>query len=1747
MHLIIIFIGTGTPVGDFTEATSLGTFFRKHAPNEILIGSVKTNIGHLEAGAGIVALIKVLLMMKNEELVPSLHAEPLNSKIPFSDLKLKVCLENSTWLQNDHGSRIASINCFGFGGTNAHAVISDYQAEKKQNTGCPDGLHLCLQLQTYVILSAKDMKALHSTAKHMMDFIKENVVSLSDLASTSVHFRSHYRYRKVFAVDELKDLVIKIDQFIKDQESIKRVKREKPNVVFVYCGVGTTWQKMCKVFITHDDVFRKSMKEIDHHLSSFTDISVQSIFENEEDVSDPLKSHLAIFACQIGLTEMWKYVGVSPDIIVGKSVGEVAAAYACHNLSLKDAVKVIYFRSLNLAKETSGKMILIQNCDVKIIKEHCSKLQNGKAKVAVYHSSVSCAVSGDTTAIDELQTKLPKFVKFTPLNVKCAYHSHLTIPAALELEKSLKDLKYKNPSTTVISTVTGQTTDENFGSAKYWSKNVSDAVLFYHAIQKAKQQSNGDVIFLEIGPKPVLKAHLPNIFPDSFGEALASMKKNSEIETFQTTFLDLFVKGVTIEWEHVVPKTKNILQVPQYQFSKRKHLAISENMKAIQNGHRNTASMMFLSQVPGNEDSFSMLITKENTPFIYDHVVDGSVVVPGSLYGAIALEIGHIQMQESFSYDLNVSWSVPKAFLVSRGEHVIVVETKHETKQALNFSVYTSDTSSPLSSGTVTLVSPGRANNLDISRIISILDSDGDRFITYLALEELGFEYGPMFKTITKIAVRKKEIICEVFIPDKAMKEVQKTYLHPIIIDTMIQSTVGTQLKNRNLSKERALPVKISQLIVRQRPQQRMICYTIPVTTNAVSSSFNILLVGMNGSVIAEMVGFVAEEVDRPSSIQSLSYYETWEKYDLQVVPKLPACGSKKHISVFSWNEEDLALIEKALGRQRENVNVCQVLLKKEFNQVLDILDYISTQTMSVIFAPGVEGLAENMEGEHLFETIRLTTTVFLTILKALFKHRIHIIVITNETQPCSLNKTKVIGAELWGMVRSVVCEGTALSFTLLDIDSFSEFALDSVIQIATDIDYKETYSPREYAVRGRNLYQTQLSRMPKTFYRISEKQSLLTNLQCVRICHSSQTYNDDTLFGIPLSEAESNYGNVVNVTPDEALRCDAYCFPTMKNDFHFDLSGTKCIEHEIRICEVAGKAEIGEHDVDVIACCDTGLKTKLKIDKKIVFEKSSFKNYKTGYLHAVIISQALSDLVGQETHVVVDCSKKFQTIYHFLCLLLAEKTCKISFQELSSDKKSQNLLATDLVILSECHYMQKNVLQTQFPNLKRCISLKGTLPLLILKENDLIEFHEVDVEDLYQPSKLCVVSQKATRFLLSTLNRCQEPHSEDRSSVLNITEIKKQLKVRTNEDMLIKSDSAYIVVGGLSGLGWVITKHIAKKKPKRIITLSRRSPSMDVMKRIQNVAHIHDTEIIHREVDITKIEDLRIVMQSIQQSMPNIPIRGVFQGAGVLKDGSVQKITQDEFELPLRAKILGTWNLHLVTRHMNLDIFVMHSSVTSVFGSFSQTNYAAANAFEDSFAHYRKSLGFPAQTINWGALDVGMGSNEELKDIFSHKGFRLLSEKQIISCLTQMLLSDRTQCIFADFDLKKMFAATNTKRQKGQSSKFIGIVADDEVSSLATESAENTGSIFAGENFTYLVKQISAQVLLLDISEIEDTDTIAQFGLDSQNGVEIVNTIYSRTEVRVPILMLLSGAFTFQELGNHIKETKEENSALDD
>ncbi|KAH3708557.1 hypothetical protein DPMN_068011 [Dreissena polymorpha] len=574
--------GTGTRIGDPIECKALGHTLGSNTKTKYL-GSVKTNIGHLEAAAGVAGLIKVLLMMKHKTIVPSLWYNKANEnkKLQLSSHGFVVPTQLEVWNEDQTTARMASLNSFGFGGTNAHAVIYDYI----NNTETAAEASACI-LPPIVVISAVNEETLKRNKKALLEKLKELDFNLRSLSFTSTCKRDIFQVREAHYA---KDKQALIESLMHSHDFRRKfvANGQPPKVVFVFCGVGTVWQDMGNILLG-DESFHAALKAIDTHLKPLTRWSIVTKFvqKSTDLISDPFVSHIGLFSYQVALSEMWKKFGVTADAVVGQSVGEVAAAYTAGYLNLESAVQVIFHRSRHLSSVNQGKMIVVQGVDLGKIELSCSE---HKLEIAVEISKTSCTVSGEENAIALLKTEVKnnyQDVKIKDLTAACAYHSRFVETAAEQIQKELPSL-FPESSVGVdhipmISTVIGkQVEGPEICSNEYWKRNAREKVLFMSAIKTAVNPTQKN-IFLEIGPRSVLTNHMDSIFSSEDPViCISSIAQDKESNTIANATCELFEHGVDINWINVIQTCCHMTEIPNQVLDRHNDLFMVGRQKCV--------------------------------------------------------------------------------------------------------------------------------------------------------------------------------------------------------------------------------------------------------------------------------------------------------------------------------------------------------------------------------------------------------------------------------------------------------------------------------------------------------------------------------------------------------------------------------------------------------------------------------------------------------------------------------------------------------------------------------------------------------------------------------------------------------------------------------------------------------------------------------------------------------------------------------------------------------------------------------------------------------------------------------------------------------------------------------------------------------------------------------------------------------------------------------------------------------------
>jgi len=376
-------------------------------------------------------------------------------------------------------------------------------------------------------------------------------------------------------------------------------------------------------------------------------------------------------------------------------------------------------------------------------------------------------------------------------------------------------------------------------------------------------------------------------------------------------------------------------------------------------------------------------------------------------------------------------------------------------------------------------------------------------------------------------------------------------------------------------------------------------------------------------------------------------------------------------------------------------------------------------------------------------------------------------------------------------------------------------------------------------------------------------------------------------------------------------------------------------------------------------------------------------------------------------------------------------------------------------------------------------------------------------------------------------------------------------LPTRKPLQQMFRKSEAYVVTGGLTGLGWELTMRMAELGAGIIATVTRSTPTQNMMENIEKLQSKSGCRIVCLQADVKDIFAVRKAFTELMLITGNTPIKGIFHGAGVLKDKLLIDVTRSDIEFVLEPKVLGTLNLHVVCRELDLplDYFVVASSVSSIIGSPGQSNYGAANTFMDTFMTWRRDHGLAGQSINWGALAVGMAANPKFVKAFVEKGFNLVQTPEITCCFQQALLQNDTCVVYADINwdlvakyftvplLKRILLQFTTIISEAASTVALGQEQENEYADFDVEvlcKADHGKQI---EMLTSICLEVATKVIGGNTELIDVNDSLAQLSFDSMSTITFTNVLQQITSYRIPAVFLLDSSRTLNDIVEHLHQ----------
>lgn len=862
--------GTGTPVGDPIEANAIGSVISegRDAGNPCLIGSIKTNFGHTEAAAGVAGLIKASLVLNHRQAPPHLHLASPNPKIDLAALKLKV-VDVMTALPLRARDLVASVNSFGFGGTNAHVVLTESPKQAlTAEYGAEQGL-FCLTL------SARHDASLAMLAGRYADAIDHGGAladdALNDIVWTAAMRREHHPHRAMLVAGDRAEMVETLRALANGEHAQTLIAGNVvagaigQGPVFVYSGMGPQWWGMGQALYREEPVFQAS---VDRLAAGFEAEAGWSIVDEmmagqthskiaRTDIAQPVN-----FIVQVALSELFGSWGVNPSAIVGHSAGEPAAAFVSGCLTEADAIRVVLHRSrLQHTTAGQGKMLAV-GLSAEEALNAIAALNDPSLSLAAINSPSAVTVAGGVEGIERLRVSLEERGAFAKaLRVDVPYHSIFMEPLQAPLHESLAGIAPRQARIPLYSTVTGSRVFGDELDAEYWYKNVRQPVLFLEAIQMLLNESHH--CFVEIAPHPVLKGSIQE-------SALAIGKEPLVIETLHRdrsearqvrhTLGALYCAGLALPWETLLDAGRHV-SLPKYAWRHETYWHESVLSKA---SRRNAPLHPILSsradtQIP----TWEVDLDRDTLSFLQDHCIEGSVVFPGAGYIEMALFAARSLFGDFAVVELKDVVFERALYLIPDAPSTLRISVDPAT---YCFSIASSSYGDAQSgwhtncSGKMLTTNSGRRAKQDLNAMTERCGREIPVEECYLHFENMGLEYGPTFRGIAGLRQGHHEAVARVVVPEPLHHNFDQFCIHPALLDVCFQVLAAALPFDKDGSTV-YMPTGVSEGRVMSRIPQEVWIHAALTAVDSGGLSGDIRMFDAAGELLLEILGCKARSL----------------------------------------------------------------------------------------------------------------------------------------------------------------------------------------------------------------------------------------------------------------------------------------------------------------------------------------------------------------------------------------------------------------------------------------------------------------------------------------------------------------------------------------------------------------------------------------------------------------------------------------------------------------------------------------------------------------------------------------------------------------------------------------------------------------------------------------------------------------------------------------------------------------------
>lgn len=1628
--------GTGTQAGDFAETRALDAVFSEGRQSKLPVGSVKTNIGHLEAAAGVAGMLKAIGAVKFRQIPRNLHFHNPNPKIPFDDYCLQVVQETTPLpSETEKATVYAAVNSFGYGGTNAHLILESAPPALPP----PDAGRLT---RPYLVpLSANSEAALRDlAAKFAFQAGREKTDAISDVVYTAAFRRSHLRSRCATVAGDTAALR---EQWIsmttgQPHEGLHTGTASGgagSGLVFVYTGMGPQWWGMGRELMQTEPVFAAAIDEVDHSFQSLSGWSLREAMlagETESKMERTEVAQPANFAIQVALTRLWESFGIRPDAVVGHSVGEVVSALIAGVYPLEDAVRVSFHRSrLQQTMAGRGAMLAVGLPEAGVLRW----IEDSPGvSVAAVNSFSAVTLSGDTDQLRAIAARLKEaeiFQKF--LRVEVAYHSPQMDALRGELLEPLAGLLPREPLIPLYSTAYGARLPGTDWGADYWWRNVRQPVHFAAAMQALFD--DGFMRFLEVGPHPVLGNSIKECAAHLGKKAVcfASLRrKEPEIRQMLRTAGELYCAGVPLDWTALAPRSGKFVQTPGYPWQRERHWVESDRSKMERLG---LPGPVYLNRtLPGGTPAWEVEINRQYFPFLMDHGVQDQTVFPGMGYLEAALALSaKVHGQPGVLFE-NVSFE--KVLVVDPAKlQYLITEWDAEGCQFRISSRVEGEEESVQRHcrGRMFPLSESLAPRCDPAYFQEACRVDVAIPAFYERLQDRGLFYGPAFRPTSGIRVGDGCFLLKI----RTGEASDGHPLHPCLFDAALQAVLYCSQGDRLF-----VPFSFERFEYFSRPEEAE-CFAAGqiLSQSATQIVADVWLIDAAGAVHARARRISCQVIETGSEKvrENLVYVPVREVSS----PPEPGGQVTASCTVIADSEgSDAALAADLASRIPGATLRCSHFSPgKDFRPVLEdagesLVFFVGRETA------GISGWKADCEvSERVVALLQAVGEL---------EGRRDLTLVTRgaaaaESEPANLMSAAVASL---GLVAQNEFEPLRCRTIEIPKDCGIEAAAWLLAEMAAG-------THGEIAFRDGQRFENRLKLLAETS---DSKPDVPVSLDEPVVLQGGP--KGKSLEYRRCERREPAAGEVeirvhsAHINPRDLLKWEGRLHTLdLAGTFSGGTFGAECSGVVVRTGPGSG-FQAGDRVVSLVRDGFASYTTAAGIFTRKIPDQLGFEGARIplAYLAAY---RGLVDIAHLEPGERVLIHEGAGAVGQ-AALEVAKWIGAGIFTTAASEEVRGQLAGFGHVYSSRTmdfgHQIREAtggggvdvvVGEVTGPALQAGLNLlrsggrylaignpevtaDHTLPLRALQRN--ILFACVDLDRLLLEAPELVRSTLAKIFThfergdfslppsrifpaASVRQAFEEESASECRGRLLLDFSQGSVEVSGEPEATVKADGCYIVTGGTSGFGAASAIWLASRGAGKVVIVSRSGPGAPGAEETLRAIRSHGAEAEALAVDVSNPEAVRDLVT--RSSLGPRVLRGVIHAAMVLDDARMADLSPERFRKVFIPKVAGAWNLsEALAGCPHLDFLVFYSSISALVGNRGQANYVAANSCLDAFARVLRARGLPAFSINWGALaEAGVVARDErLGTILSSAGISGLTNDQAFRVLEATLRSSRVQ-----------------------------------------------------------------------------------------------------------------------------------------